>query len=316
MILFPRASIHLRKSHVLTKSLRTLSIAGLHLKDPTLAFHPTLNYKTTGMASSEPSIKRQRVHPSFTLLYHGGIPGRGEYIRLALEAAQVPYNDAGNESASSRKEVYSVCSQTSTGDADGNPPPFCPPALKVPGAGKNGKTLLISQTPNILLYLGKELGLAGDDEVDALHVNELALTALDLCNEAHDTHHPVASMLYYEDQKDESLRKAKDFRENRIPKFFGYFERVLKGNEDKGQGKYMVGDKLTYADTTFWQCVDGLLYAFPKELKAREKEFPLVFTKFYPGIKEEKGIKEYLESGRRLEYSMGLYRHYPELDRP
>jgi glutathione S-transferase len=52
-------------------------------------------------------------------------------------------------------------------------------------------------------------------------------------------------MSYYEDQKPESLRKATDFREARIPKFLGYFERVLKGNKE-GQGKYLVGDKLRY----------------------------------------------------------------------
>jgi glutathione S-transferase len=99
--------------------------------------------------------------------------------------------------------------------------------LKVPSAGKNGKTLLISQTPNILLYLGPLLNLAGEDEVDKIYVNELALTALDLANETHDTHHPVAVMKYYKEQKEEALRKATDFRETRLPKFFGYFERVL-----------------------------------------------------------------------------------------
>jgi len=58
-----------------------------------------------------------------------------------------------------------------------------------------------------------------------------------------------------------------------------------------------------------------LLFAFPKELKAREEEFPLIFSRFYPLIKGEKGIKEYLSSNRRMEYSMGIFRHYPELDR-
>lgn len=117
------------------------------------------------------------------------------------------------------------------------------------------------------------------------------------------------------DQKDESLRKATDFRENRIPKYFSYFERTLKHNESQGHGKYLVGSKLTYADTTWWQVMDGLHFAFPREMEARRKDYPLLFEKFYPGIKEEKGIKEYLDSDRRLQYSMGLYRHYPELDR-
>ncbi|KAJ9637350.1 hypothetical protein H2201_007395 [Coniosporium apollinis] len=262
-----------------------------------------------------PSPKRPRTHPAYTLLYHPSIPGRGEYIRLAFEASGVSYSDPANERKDGYDEVLAVCDPNSTGDEDGNPPVFAPPALRVPGAGKDGKALVIHQTPNILLYLGPRLGLAGGDEAEGFWVNQLALTALDVSNEAHDTHHPVAVGDYYEAQKSESLRKAKDFRENRIPKFFSYFERVLKYNESAGQGKYMVGDKLTYADLTFWQVVDGLHFAFPNEMKARASEFPLIFDKFYPGVKEEKGIKAYLGSDRRLGYSMGLYRHYPELDR-
>jgi glutathione S-transferase len=204
---------------------------------------------------SDPSTKHARTHPTYTLLYHPGIPGRGEYVRLAFEAAGVPYSDPANETKEGSKEVYSCCSPDSLGE-EGNPPPFAPPMLKVPGAGKGGKTLLINQTPNILLYLGGELGLAGADEVDKYHVNELALTALDLSNETHDTHHPIANMKYYEEQKEEALKKATYFREHRIPKFFGYFERVLKGNEEGG-GRYLVGGGLTYADTTFWQVLDG-----------------------------------------------------------
>lgn len=263
--------------------------------------------------ASELSTKRQKTHPAYTLLYHPSIPGRGEYVRLAFEAAGVPYSDAGNESSAGKKDVYSCVGPKSTG-SNGNPPQFAPPMLKVPGAGKDGKTLLISQTPNILLYLGPQLGLAGEDEIDKLYVNQLTLTALDLSNEAHDTHHPIAGMLYYEDQKPESLRKSEDFRESRVPKFFGYFERVLKGNK-AGNGKYLVGSKLTYADTTLWHVLDGLHYAFPKECEARRKEFPLLIDGFYESLKEEEGIKKYLESGRRKPFSMGLFRNYPELDR-
>ncbi len=203
------------------------------------------------------AAKKQRTKPQYELLYHPGIPGRGEFIRLALEAAGVAYNDPANEKKEGYDIVRSSCDPTSTGDEDGNPPVFCPPALRVHGEGKNGKTLLIHQTPNILLYLGPKIGMAPeDDEVVKLHINQLTLTALDLTNEAHDTHHPVGVKLYYEDQKEESLRKAEDFRESRMPKFFGFFERVLKGNKE-GNGKYLVGDKLTYADTTLWQTVDG-----------------------------------------------------------
>ena len=163
---------------------------------------------------TEPSTKRQRTSPAYTLLYHGGIPGRGEYVRLAFEATGTAYADPANDTESDAKELYSTCSPESLGE-EGNPPPFAPPMLKVPGAGKGGKTLLISQTSNILLYLGPALGLSGSDEADKLFVNQLTLTALDMSNECHDSHHPVAVSSYYEDQKEEALKKSKDFRENR-----------------------------------------------------------------------------------------------------
>ena len=51
-------------------------------------------------------------------------------------------------------------------------------------------------------------------------------------------------------------------------------------------------------------------------MAAQDKDFPLVFGTFYPNFKEEKRIKDYLASSRRKEYSMGIYRKYPELDRP
>jgi glutathione S-transferase len=260
------------------------------------------------------SAKKARTQPTYELLYWPGIPGRGEFIRLAFEATGTPYTDVGNASKDGIQSVLAVKSEDVTSDADGNPPAFAPPALRIPGEGKNGKTLVLYQTPSILAYLGDRLGLAGDDEIEKHWTLSHTLTALDLNNETHDTHHPVASQLYYEDQKEEALKKAKDFRESRIPKFFGFFERVLKGNEE-GQGKFLVGSKLTYADTTVWQVLNGLKFAFPKELEARAKEYPTLFETFYPSIQEQSRLKEYLASDRRLDYGEGIFRHYPELDR-
>lgn len=204
------------------------------------------------------SSKKQRTSPQYELLYHPGIPGRGEYIRLALEAAGVPFTDVANEKKDGYGQVLKICSPSSTGDDDGNPPPFSPPALRVAGAGKGGKgALVISQTANILFYLGQEIGMAPENVAERFFVQEIAMTALDLSNEAHDTHHPIASSDYYENQQKPAKAKAADFRKNRIPKFFSYFERILKGNEAAGKGKYLVGEKLSYADTTLWQVVDG-----------------------------------------------------------
>ncbi len=206
-------------------------------------------------------------------------------------------------------------SKDSTGDEDGNPPLFAPPALRVPGEGKDGKSFVLYQTPSILSYLGDKLGLAGEDECEKAWILSHTLTALDMNNEAHDTHHPVATGDYYEAQKDEALRKAKDFREARIPKFLGFFERVLKANKDKGEGKYLVGTKLSYADTTLWHVLTGLDFAFPKEMEATKENYELLYGTFFGNIKENARLKEYLGSERRKPFSNGIFRHYPELDR-
>lgn len=225
--------------------------------------HPILNQKVSNHRHIDCSnrrfvmsaTKKQRTLPQYELLYHPGIPGRGEYVRLTLEAAGVSYKDSAYDKTS--MHYMKPCQPDFMADENGNPPAFAPPSLLVPGAGKDGKSLLIHQTSNILLYLGAHIGTAPDDEFDRLYVNQMTLTALDLSNEVHDTHHPIASAKYYEEQKEAALQKSADVREFRIPKYFSYFERILKANNKLGQGKYLVGDKLTYADTTLWQVVDG-----------------------------------------------------------
>ncbi|KAF2660892.1 glutathione S-transferase [Lophiostoma macrostomum CBS 122681] len=261
------------------------------------------------------ATKKTRTQPPYELLYWPGIPGRGEFIRLAFEATGTSYTDTANESKDGIQAVLAMKDENATIDADGNPPAFAPPALRIHGEGKDGKPLLLYQTPAILNYLGDKIGLAGEDEADKHWVLAHTLTALDLNNEVHDTHHPIATAKYYEDQKEEALKKAADVREQRIPKFLGYFERILKGNAAKGGGKYLVGGKLSYADTTLWHVLSGLKFAFPKEMEAREKEYESLFGTFYPSVQEHSGLKEYLASERRKPFSMGIFRHYPELDR-
>ncbi|KAK2052795.1 glutathione S-transferase domain-containing protein [Colletotrichum caudatum] len=259
-----------------------------------------------------PSAKRQRSSKDvpYELIYWPVLPGRGEHVRLLLEEAGAEYTDTARVE-DGIKTVLAQIDGENLGD-DLNPPPLAPPVLR------HGD-LLISQTPNILLYLGPRLGLApkmaeGDDD-GIYHVNALALTALDgLSNEAHDTHHPIATGLYYEDQKEESKRRAKEYIANRLPKFLGYFERVLKGKAS-GDGPWLYGGSLTYADLVLFQCIDGVKFAFPNALKRLEGsgDYKGVFG-LYDAVKERPKIKEYLASDRRQKYGDGIYRHYPELD--
>ena len=178
--------------------------------------------------------KRQKTSASadepYELLYWPGIPGRGEPIRLCFEESGTAYKDVANDVKDGINAVTSRIDPSNVGEA-GNVPPLAPPMLRV-------GNLLISQLPNILLYLGRKLDLVPDEEEDSngiYFVNQLALTALDgLSNEIHDVHHPVAVGAYYEEQKEEAKKRAADYIENRLPKFVSYFERVLKSEASKG----------------------------------------------------------------------------------
>ncbi|KAL9104583.1 MAG: hypothetical protein Q9163_000505 [Psora crenata] len=261
------------------------------------------------MSTSAPSTGQKSDAP-YELIYWPSLPGRGEPIRLCFEATSTPYTDVGNSSEDGVQAVLEQISEKNLGDAS-NPPPLAPPMLR------HGDVLL-SQLPNILLYLGSRMGLAGpeDDEMAVYRVNQLALTALDgLSNEVHDIHHPIAPGKYYEDQKESAKLKAEDWIASRLPKFLGYFERVLQGEASKG-GEYLYAGRLTYADLVLWQCIDGVAFAFPNAF-AKVKNGDHTYAKvlaLYDRIKDRKEIKEYLASERRMKYGHGLYRHYPELD--
>jgi glutathione S-transferase len=183
-------------------------------------------------------------------------------------------------------------------------PAFAPPFLK---AGE----LMIGQTANILLYLGQQHGLAPLDDAGRLWVNQLQLTIADLVAEAHDTHHPIATSLYYEDQRPEAKRRTADFIETRIPKFFDYFEGILARPEPKD---YLLGDTLAYADLSLFQVIEGLRYAFPAALARVDAAYPLLGA-LRDRVAARPRIKAYLKSKRRLPFGEeGIFRHYPELD--
>ncbi|TGJ81849.1 hypothetical protein E0Z10_g6908 [Xylaria hypoxylon] len=243
----------------------------------------------------------------YELIYWHVIPGRGEHIRLCFVEAGVPYTDtAFTEGGMDVLQAY--ISETNTGN-ELNPPPLAPPILK------HGD-LIISQTPNILQYLGPKLGLAANGGDDIFRINALALTALDgFSNEVHNCHHPIAIDLYYEEQKEESLRRAKDWVKNRLPKYLGYFERVLGGKASK-DGPWLYGGVLTWADLVLFQTLDGTTYFFRKAVAAAKTsgKYDRVFQ-HYEAVKARPRIAEYLASDRRQKYSnYGVYRYYEELD--
>ena len=236
---------------------------------------------------------------SYELYYWPSTPGRGEFVRLALEEGGADYVDVARRGGGMAKMMKLM-----NGPRAGTPP-FAPPFLR------SGR-LVISQTANILLYLGRELSLAPATEAGRLWANQLQLTMADLVAEAHDTHHPVASSLYYEDQKREAKRYAESFRKERVPKYLGYFEKVLDRNPSGP--RCLVGARVTYADLSLFEIVAGMRYAFPQLMKRQEKKYPLV-TALAERVASRPRIAAYLASPRRLPYDeVGIFRHYAELD--
>jgi len=210
----------------------------------------------------------------YELYYWRGIQGRGEFIRLALEDAGAAYADRTPE------DRYRA---------------FAPPYLK---AGR----MLIAQTANILFYLGPRLGLAPKSEARRLWLHQQQLTVIDWLDEVHAVHHPIASSLYYEEQKREAKRRAEDFRSSRLPKFLRYFEASA-------------GGPFSYVDLSLFQMVEGLRYAFPRTMAKLERKYPKIL-KMHDAVARRSRLSRYLSSGRRIAFNQhGIFRHYPELDR-
>jgi glutathione S-transferase len=239
----------------------------------------------------------------YELYYWPSIQGRGEFVRLALEESGADYIDIAREPAKDGAGVPALL-RLLEGEKIEHPP-FAPPFLK---AGK----LLIAQTANILLFLGAKHGLAPASEAGRLWAHQLQLTIADFLVEIHDTHHPIASGLYYEDQRKEAKRRAADFLTARAPKFLGYFETVLARNQ--AGDRHLVGARTSYCDLSLFQIVAGLRYAFPRAMAGLARKLPRVVA-LHDRVAERPRIAAYLDSDRRIPFNeQGIFRHYGELD--
>jgi glutathione S-transferase len=241
---------------------------------------------------------------TYELYYWPGIQGRAEFIRLALEEGGARYRDVALVPEREGGGVPAILRMLAARGAAR--PPFAVPVL---GAGRR----LIAQTPNILLYLGGELGLAPRDEAGRLWTHQLTLTILDLYAEIFATHHPLGDGYAYEEQKAAARRRTRDFLRVRLPKFLGYFERVLELN--RAHRPWMVGARLSYADLALAQVLAGLHYAFPRAAGRALRKRPRLAA-LQDAAFARRRIARYAASGRRLPFNNeDLFRHYPELDR-
>jgi glutathione S-transferase len=222
----------------------------------------------------------------FELFYWPEIQGRGEFVRLLLEDAGADYVDVAREPNGMSRMLAILKDQSA----------FAPPFLK------RGK-LLLAQTPNILQHVAPELGLTKSDSASRALLNQAQLTIADWLTEVHDTHHPIASSLYYEEQRAEAQRRALIFRRERLPKFLGYFEAGVRPRA-----------AITYVDLSLFQMIEGLRYSFPKTMKKLEPKYPRLVA-LRDRVARRPRVAAYLASDRRIPFNQqGIFRHYPELD--
>jgi glutathione S-transferase len=232
---------------------------------------------------------------TYRLWYWPTIQGRGEFVRLALEAAGIDYEDCARVQGA----------EALIDDMEGRErrAPFAPPYLDI-------DCLTIAQVADILLFLGDRHGLAPSTIADRYWVHQVQLTIADMVAEVHNVHHPVAMMAYYHEQKPEAARAAAQFRDERMPKYLDYFETAAEAND----GKWLIDGRWTYADTSLFQLWEGLSYMFPRRMRTLAPR--------YPGLKrvrdlvaELPGIRAYVAGERRISFNEeGIFRHYPELD--
>lgn len=248
-------------------------------------------------------MPKSRAPHRYELYYWPGIPGRGEFVRLALEDAGADYIDVARERGGMQAMQRFLSGKSA--DQSASPTPFAPPFLR------DGK-ILVAQTSAILQYLGPKLDLEPKNAVGRWAAMQHQLTLADWVVEAHDTHHPIGSSLYYDDQRNESLRRSALFRKERVPKFLHYFEAALERSGRRQS--YLTGTRACYADLSLFQVVEGLRYAFPKSFAKAARKAPRVLA-LAARVAERPRLAEYLRSPRRTPFNQdGIFRHYPELD--
>lgn len=241
------------------------------------------------------------MNAPYELYYWPMLPGRGEFVRLVLEEAGVPYVDVARlpeEEGGGFRPLLAFMQ----GERPGQPA-YAPPILV------HGE-LVLAQSAAICAYLGERHGLAPEEPAKRMQALGLQLTIADVTDEAHNTHHPIATALYYEDQKDAAREASKSFLDERLPRFLPYFGRVL----ERSDGAWLMGHTLTYPDLALFQLLEGLAYAFPKGFARVVEETPSLLA-HRDRIAQRPRVAPYLASDRRIAFNEhGVFRHYPELD--
>ena len=232
---------------------------------------------------------------SIELWYWPDIPGRGEFVRLFMEGGEIEYEDMA------RLQGVDALAEHMHG-LEGIRP-FAPPYIV-------DDDVVIGQTAHILAYLSDKFGLGSGELESDLQLIQLQLDISDLVEEVHSVHHPISPALPYADQMDAAYEKAAHFRANRLPKYLIHFDNALAVHG----GPYSLGQQWSHVDTSLFQLMEGLDYAFPNTMRSLQGSFPHL-EGLQSAVPEIEGVADYLASENRIPFSEdGIFRLYEELD--
>ena len=241
----------------------------------------------------------------YDLWYWPSIQGRGEFVRVFMAATGIAWRDRARLS-----DAQALVEDMEARADAGGFAPFAPPYLVA--REDDGSEFAIAQVAHILAWLTDRHDLGSGGTASDLHLIQLQLTVTDIVAEAHDVHHPIAGSLYYDDQKDAAAKAAEAFREERMGKYFDHFENALGIHA----GPFVLGEQVSHVDTSLFQLVEGLRYAFPQRMKSLESEYPKLIA-CRDAVADLEGVRDYLASDKRIAFNEdGIFRHYPELDAP
>ena len=230
----------------------------------------------------------------YELYYWPSIQGRGEFVRLALEEAGASYVDVWRERRHGRRRRRHrdavLRAALSEGRQEADRPDRQHPPLsrrqaraRAEGRGRRGSGRIRSSSPSPTSWSRRTTRTIRSAATSITRTRSRSRAAA-----------------------------PKIFRESRIPKFLDWFEAILARNP-KGDA-FLVGARLTYADLSLFQVVEGLCLRLPEGDEARACEGAARRSAPRPRRRRPR-IKAYLKSERRIPFNEdGIFRHYPELD--
>jgi glutathione S-transferase len=184
-------------------------------------------------------------------------------------------------------------------------PPLAPPFLQ-------DGPLLIGQVGAILQHLGPALKLVPRNAALQVWTQQIQLTIGDLVAEVHALHAAADGDPGGGDQRPGAHRRAAAFCGERLPAFLQWCETILRRNP--AGSRHLVGGKLSYADLSLFQLVQGLRHACPRAAGRALSAAPGVVA-LHDRVADQPRVAAYLRSPRRLPFNeQGLFRHDPDLD--